>query len=65
MPYINIRIAKGVTKEKKAELIKETNKVISRVLDKNPKSTYIVIDEVELDNWGVGEETLAEIRKNQ
>lgn len=68
MPYVNIRIAKGekpLSKEKKAELIKETNKVISGILDKNSKATYIVIDEVDTDNWGVGEESLSSIREKQ
>ncbi len=67
MPYINIRIAKSddVGADKKAELIKETSKVISKILNKKPESTYIIIDEVEPDSWGVGEKTLLDMRKNR
>lgn len=36
-----------------------------RVLDKDPDTTFVVIDEVETDNWGVADETVSEIRKRQ
>lgn len=29
-----------------------------RVLDKDPATTFVVIDEVETDNWGVAGETV-------
>ena len=64
MPYINIKITKdGVTPEKKAELIKGATELLQNVLGKNPKSTYVVIDEVDTDNWGVGGESITELRK--
>ena len=53
MPYVNIRILKGnVTKEQKAQVVKEVTETLQRVLNKNPEKTHIVIDEVEPDNWG-------------
>lgn len=36
-----------------------------RVLDKDPATTFVVIDEVETDNWGVAVETVSAIRKRQ
>lgn len=64
MPYVNIKLGgKGATKEQKAELIDRVTAVISEVMNKPPKATYIVIDEVDTDNWGVGGETLTELRK--
>jgi 4-oxalocrotonate tautomerase len=33
------------------------------VLGKNPQTTFVVIDEVETDNWGIGGETITERRK--
>lgn len=36
-----------------------------RVLDKDPATTFVVIDEVETDNWGVAAETVSAIRKRQ
>jgi 4-oxalocrotonate tautomerase len=56
MPYVNIKITRegGVTPAQKAELIKGATDLLQRVLDKSPATTFVVIDEVELENWGVG-----------
>ena len=59
MPYVNIKITKtGATAEQKAELIKGATELLQRVLNKNPATTFVVIEEVETDNWGVGGETV-------
>lgn len=64
MPYVNVRIAKGnTTPEQKAQVISEVTDVLYRVLGKPHGSTYVVIDEVDTDNWGVGGKSLTEIRK--
>lgn len=63
MPYVNIKITEGnVTKDEKAQLIAGVTDVLLNVLDKNPKSTMIVIDEVNTDNWGSGGEQVTDIR---
>ena len=56
MPYVDIKITKegNVTKEQKADLIKGATDLLVNVLHKNPASTVVVIDEVDLDNWGLG-----------
>lgn len=56
MPYVNIKITKegNVTKEQNAALIKGATDLLVNVLHKNPASTVVVIDEVDLDNWGLG-----------
>jgi 4-oxalocrotonate tautomerase len=59
MPYVNIKITKtGATAEQKAELIKGTTELLQRVLNKNPATTVVIIEEVETDNWGVGGESV-------
>jgi len=64
MPYVNIKITnEGVTPEKKAELIKGVTDLLQKVLGKNPKTTVVVIDEVQTDNWGIGGETVTIRRK--
>lgn len=64
MPYVNIKITKeNVTKEQKLQLIKGATQLLTDVLGKNPKGTYVVIEEVELDSWGVGGESLENLRK--
>lgn len=68
MPYVNIKVTGGneaPTSEQKAELIKGVTDLLSRVLGKNPATTVVVIDEVELDNWGIGGRPVTEIRKER
>ncbi len=53
MPYVNIKVTdEGVTREQKAKLIKGVTDLLVEVLNKDPKTTHIVIDEVPLENWG-------------
>ncbi len=64
MPYVNIKITKeGATPEQKAQLIKGATQLLADVLGKNPQTTFVVIDEVETDNWGIGGETITARRK--
>lgn len=57
MPYINIKVTReGLTKEQKNKLIKGTTQLMVDVLNKNPETTHVVIEEVDIDNWGVGGE---------
>jgi 4-oxalocrotonate tautomerase len=59
MPFVNIKITPdGATAEKKAQLIAGVTKLLQDVLDKNPQTTVVVIDEVETDNWGIGGESV-------
>jgi 4-oxalocrotonate tautomerase len=54
MPYVNIRITReGTTRDQKAKLIQGVTNLLVEVLGKNPKTTIVVIDEVETDNWGI------------
>ena len=63
MPFVNIKITRGgVTAEQKQALISGTTQLLVDVLGKNPKTTFVVIDEVDTDNWGVGGESIAELR---
>ena len=64
MPYVNIRITnENVTPEKKADLIRGVTALLRDTLGKNPATTVVVIDELSTDNWGIGGETVTEIRK--
>ena len=66
MPYINIKITRegGSTPEQKAELIAGVTELLKRVLNKPPATTYVVIDEVELEDWGVGGLPFDEYRRS-
>ncbi|MFZ3221747.1 MAG: 4-oxalocrotonate tautomerase family protein [Rugosibacter sp.] len=64
MPYVNIQITReGVTAEQKAELIRGTTELLVRVLGKNPATTFVIIEEVETDNWGIAGETVTALRR--
>lgn len=63
MPYVNIRIIKGATQAQKEELIAGTTELLQRVLNKNPASTFVVIDEIEAGDWGAGGISVAERNK--
>jgi 4-oxalocrotonate tautomerase len=59
MPYVNIKITReGATAAQKDELIQGVTRLLQDVLGKNPKSTFVVIDEVETDNWGIAGESI-------
>ncbi len=57
MPFVNIKITHTdppATTEQKEELIKGATELLVRVLGKNPASTVVVIEEVPMENWGIG-----------
>ena len=64
MPFVNIKITpEGATAEKKQELIKGVTQLLSDVLGKYPKTTVVVIDEVDTDNWGIDGQSVTVRRK--
>ncbi len=65
MPYVNVKVTKGgVTKEHKEEIIRGVTNLLRDVLGKNPQTTFVIIEEVETDNWGIGGETVT-IRRSR
>ena len=61
MPYVNIKVTGGSeapSSAQKAELISGVTELLARVLGKNPATTVVVIDEVDMDNWGIGGESV-------
>lgn len=66
MPYINVRLTDdGLSAETKAEIIRRITAVMVDVLDKDPNTTFVVIDEVNPDNWGVAGDTVTTRRKRR
>ena len=66
VPYVNIKITdENVTKEQKLKLIQGATQLLVDVLNKNPATTVVVIDEVNTDNWGIGGECVTELRKGK
>lgn len=67
MPYVKIQITRegNVTPEKKLALIQGATKLLVDVLDKDPAYTFVVIDEVDTDNWGVGYDSVTQLRQRK
>ena len=64
MPYVNIKITReGATAEAKARLIAGVTELLAQVLGKNPATTVVVIDEVALEDWGIGGLPVTEFRR--
>jgi len=53
MPYVKVEIAKGIaTAEQKRAVIRGMTDVLVKELGRNPEYIFVVIDEVDTDNWG-------------
>lgn len=65
MPYVNIKVTdEGVTAEQKRKLVKGTTQLLVDVLNKEPHTTFVLIEEVNTDNWGIGYQVVTELRQN-
>ena len=64
MPIVTIQITReGVTAEQKAALIKGATDLMVKVLNKPPAVTFVVIEEVDVENWGIGGLPVPEYRR--
>lgn len=63
MPYVNFKLtAEGLTAEKKARLIQAVTDLLETELGKNPETTIVIIDEVDIDNWGIAGRSVTDRR---
>jgi 4-oxalocrotonate tautomerase len=73
MPIVTIQVTRegsgpgrpSVTPEEKARLIAGASQLLLDVLNKPLEATFVVIEEVELDNWGWGGLPVADYRKRR
>ncbi|MBO9543691.1 4-oxalocrotonate tautomerase family protein [Caulobacter sp.] len=73
MPMVTIQVTRqgsapgrsAVTADEKAQLIAGVSQLLLDVLGKPLDSTFVVIQEVELENWGVGGVPVLEYRRRQ
>lgn len=64
MPYILIQVTReGVTPAQKNQLISGATDLVVKVLDKDPATTFVVIQEVDTDNWGVAGRSVTAMRE--
>jgi 4-oxalocrotonate tautomerase len=69
MPIVNIMVSTSendsVTAEQKARLIKGVSELLLEVLNKPLDSTFVTIQEIELENWGWGGLPVPELRRQR
>lgn len=73
MPIVTIQVTRegssagreAVTAEEKAALIEGVSQLLLDVLNKPLEATFVVIEEVPLENWGVGGLPVADYRARQ
>jgi len=73
MPIVTIQVTRegskpgndSVTVEEKTQLIEGVSRLMLDVLNKPLESTFVVIEEVPLENWGRGGLPTAEFRKQR
>ena len=73
MPIVTIQVtregtkpgASSVTAEEKAALIKGASELLLDILKKPLDATFVIIEEVEMDNWGFGGLPVAEFRRQR
>jgi 4-oxalocrotonate tautomerase len=71
MPIVTIQVTRegtaagavSVSAEEKAALIKGASQLLLDVLKKPLESTFVIVDEVDTDNWGWGGLPALEYRK--
>lgn len=60
MPYVNVKVAGKLTKEQKQRIVEGITKLLEEVANKPPQSTYVVIEEIDRENWGKGGRLLSD-----
>ena len=73
MPMVTIQVtregtkpgATSVTAEEKAKLISGVSQLLLDVLNKPLDATFVIIEEVELENWGWKGVPVAELRRRR
>jgi 4-oxalocrotonate tautomerase len=66
VPYVNVQITReGATPTQKAQIIEGVTQLLVDVLGKDPATTFVVIQEVELEDWGIGGLPVVERRRRR
>ncbi len=54
MPYVNVKMLDGRTKDQKRELVRAITDALQKFCGAKPEGTMVVIEEVTRDHWSVG-----------
>ena len=65
MPFVNIQILRGHSKERKDEISRRVTETISEVAGLPKEATWVVFEDVASDDWYVGGNSVADIKAKQ
>ncbi|ARU55728.1 MAG: 4-oxalocrotonate tautomerase family protein [Pseudomonadales bacterium] len=52
MPYVNVQITKGASRDQKRRIVEEITQSLVTNLNKSPEHIHIVLQEVNEEDWG-------------
>jgi len=55
MPYINLKLVGKLNRQQKEKIAKEFSDTLFKVAGKKKECTYLVIDEIDGENWAQGD----------
>jgi 4-oxalocrotonate tautomerase len=61
MPIIRVEMLEGRSLAQKRELTETFTRELTRICGCKPEGVFVVIDEVNKDNWGVGGKLCADL----
>lgn len=65
MPYVNVQITRGATREQKSNIVRDVTESLIRELGKKPEHIHIVIQEIEESDWGFAGQLTDDWKKGQ
>lgn len=65
MPFVNIRILKGHSKQRKNEISRRVTDAIAEVAQLPKEAIWVVFEDVESDDWYVAGDSVTDIRARQ
>ena len=60
MPFIEVKVAGKLSKEQKQEIVTDITATMKRVAGKPESATYIVISEIDRENWAKSSQLLSD-----
>ncbi len=63
MPFVNIRILKGHSQERKDAIAKRVSEAISEIAEVPKEVVWVVFEDVSTDNWYVGPDSVTRLRQ--
>jgi 4-oxalocrotonate tautomerase len=63
MPFVNVKILKGHSQERKDEISRRVTEAISEVAELPKEVIWVIFEDVEAEDWYVGAERVSELQK--